>query len=650
MKLSNKRCIQILQLLLKSKEKMTGDNLAISIGVSSRTIRNDMKELNRVLKEYSAEVISEIGHGYWLCIYDQQAFSILVEEIKEKERDFQNIIPSEPEDRMRYIISKLLLAALTEKKKIIEIYDLEEELFISYATLKKDFRAIDKVLEKYDLRISITKKQGIRIIGEEAKIRYCISEYIFNNKKYSGIEENEFYKTVFTEQEMSILRNVLIEGIAEYNLRLTDIAFQNILIHSLIMLKRHEQRRNVTYQQSDMEKFESSREFECAKQIIQKIEEKLGENLGDEVYYLTQHLISSQRFLINSPGDDYEYKAEIEEILQTIKDKMGIDLSDDKQLINGLAMHLRTALQRLRFEMNIRNEFLDEIKNLYPLAFELAVLAGEVIEEHYNFRATENEIGFLAIHLGAALERKGLNVKPKRKKVLIVCFAGAATGMILKEKIQRNFNKELEVVKTCSRQELTEEMVQQADIVLTTVDIPEISSSKIQKIKLFLEESDIEEIRGIIEKSSRKDDIDYEGIFKKDLFFVNMDARNKEEVLTKITNVMLEKGYISESVRQSIFKREEMATTELGSLVAIPHALLNDMEEAVVSVTILRKPILWEKEKVQVVLLLDIPKNAYGTWEKVFKKLYNYLIGIQGVTKLIKNKNYHEFINELKQI
>ena len=45
-----------------------------------------------------------------------------------------------------------------------------------------------------------------------------------------------------------------------------------------------------------------------------------------------------------------------------------------------------------------------------------------------------------------------------------------------------------------------------------------------------------------------------------------------------------------------IFKREEMSTTELGNMVAIPHAMSNDSEEAVVSVMILKKPILWENE------------------------------------------------------
>lgn len=60
MAISNKRCIQILNLLLKY-ERMTGDQLAVSIGVSSRTIRNDMKDLNAVLENQGACVVSEIG-------------------------------------------------------------------------------------------------------------------------------------------------------------------------------------------------------------------------------------------------------------------------------------------------------------------------------------------------------------------------------------------------------------------------------------------------------------------------------------------------------------------------------------------------------------------------------------------------------------
>ena len=201
----------------------------------------------------------------------------------------------------------------------------------------------------------------MKIVGDEAKIRYCISEYIFNSKGYFGIEENLFYQSILKEQEIEKLREILLDVISVYNLRLTDLAFKNVLIHSLIMLKRFARQKSVTYEEKDIKAFEKKVEFECAQEIIKRIQKEFEVDLGNEVYYLTQHLISSQRFLIDDPKEDYEYKNEIEKILIKIKEETNIDLSDDKQLINGLAMHLSAALQRMRFDMNIRNEFLDSI-------------------------------------------------------------------------------------------------------------------------------------------------------------------------------------------------------------------------------------------------------------------------------------------------
>ena len=132
-------------------------------------------------------------------------------------------------------------------------------------------------------------------------------------------------------------------------------------------------------------------------------------------------------------------------------------------------------------------------------------------------------------------------------------------------------------------------------------------------------------------------------------FLKKRDAITEEEILEHMTREMQIRGLISKEGSKSVFKREEMSTTELGYMVAIPHAMSNDSEEAVVSVMILKKPILWENEKVQVVLLLNVPKSQYNMWEVVFKRLYQYLIGDQGVTKLIKDKDYDDFIRHLER-
>lgn len=114
----------------------------------------------------------------------------------------------------------------------------------------------------------------MKIVGDEAKIRYCISEYIFNSKGYFGIEENQFYQSIFKEQEIEKLREILLDVISVYNLRLTDLAFKNVLIHSLIMLKRFARQKSVTYEENDIKTFEKKVEFECAQEIIKRIQQE----------------------------------------------------------------------------------------------------------------------------------------------------------------------------------------------------------------------------------------------------------------------------------------------------------------------------------------------------------------------------------------
>lgn len=96
MKNYNKRWIEILYFFFEKNTWVKGADIALNVGVSSRTIRNDIKEINEILIEHKAEIISEIGVGYYLKINDLTAFQRLLEEIKavEKFRNIKNIIPS----------------------------------------------------------------------------------------------------------------------------------------------------------------------------------------------------------------------------------------------------------------------------------------------------------------------------------------------------------------------------------------------------------------------------------------------------------------------------------------------------------------------------------------------------------------------------
>lgn len=650
MELYNKRMIQILELFQQNKKMLSSDQIALSIGVSSRTIRSDIKELNTLLNGHGASILSEAGSGYYLNIETDERFFAFLESLKdEEEQDADSIIPSDPKERAYYIMQKLLRSTL-EHTTVIDPYDLADEVFISMSTLKNDIKQIDKLLKRFSLKVGISQKQGVHIIGDEVNIRYCISEFIFKHNDLKPEKENQFLEDIVSTDISHQLKEILLTAMQRYEIRLTDIAFKNLIVHIVIMLKRSSIQQKIDYDEAEIKHLESHIEFLAAKEVLEHLDQQLHVDLMDEVHYLTQHLISSKKFLTTDFTDDkeeYEFKKEIQTILYRIKEETGVDLSDDIQLINGLAVHLSVALQRLRFHMNVRNDFLDYMKSNYPFAFELAVKASEFVENAYDIKTNENEIGLLAIHFGAALERKGLNEKKKVFNAAIVCASGMATAMLMKERVKQFFQERIRIVKTCPMYEVDQELIDSVDIILTSVAIEGFESEKVIQVQLMLDPKDVITIESFMTKQHGQSE-HFKEIFREDLYFQGLKLKTRDEVLHFITDQMVEKGYMSPQTKETVFKREAMATTELGSMVAMPHSIGNDMKEASVSVTILDKAILWDQEKVQVILLLNIPKSKYDMWETVFKDLYNYLIRDFGVGKLTKGCTYEEFIRDLE--
>lgn len=647
--LDNKRVCKILKRLKVSSEPVSGETLAFELGVTSRTVRSDIKKLIQYIKEYGANVISTTGVGYSLEIYDEKLFNKLENKIKEypieNNNKIFNLIPTDPADREKYIISKLLINSLSSRY-MINSYDLAEELFISLSTLKKDISNINISLQKFNLKVENSQTRGVYIKGEEKDIRYCISDYIFKNADITNEDEVSFYNEMFSEELMKTIKQILMDVFCEYDIHLTDISFKNILVHVLIMVKRNQYKHKTVFDDLSIIEFEKNENYKIANTIIDKIEKAINVNLKDEVYYLTQHLQVSKKFLYEENEDLYEYSDTIKEIIYSIKNKFGIDLNEDKQLEKGLSMHLNVAIKRMKFNMNIRNDFLLSIKKYYPLAFELAIVASNILEKRYSVNVNEDEIGLLAIHFGAALERGGINSKEKTKGITIVCGFGISTATLIKEKLLRIFKNRIKILNVTSLQDFNEKMLNESDVVVTTVPIKKYYSKKIIQVPLNLGSIHIQKIEDIMLKDG-ENKINYSEILKEELYFKNLNANNKEDVIEIITNKMMECGFIDQNGKNSVYERESMATTELGSFVALPHTINQNDDISVVGIAILEKPIIWDKEKVQVVLLLNISKTFVNEWKEIFKNLYNYLIEKANVKKLVKGMDYKTFINEL---
>ncbi|MBB5335513.1 BglG family transcription antiterminator [Pectinatus brassicae] len=632
---------KIVKLLQKHKNGLTGEELSKYIGVSSRTIRTDIKNVILILERHGAEISSGTRFGYILEIKNQARFLDFLQETAASHIDSLD-------DRINYIIKRIIDNAL--KNKFFTQQDLADELYISLSTLKITLKEVAKKLEKYELELVTYKNNGMKISGNEMKIRYFISEYFSEIKEYSQNTTAELHDKIFKGIDLKLVQQIIFRVINAFEFHLTDIAVQNLLIHIAIAMKRTGQENYITYPLSQSKIMEKTTEFEIASSIFEEIYRETNVDVAtSEIYYLTQHLMVSKKYMDVDDSAIERMNNTVKKIIAIINEKVNIDFSQDKTLLQWLSLHLKTAIPRMKFKMNIRNDVLDVIKSEYPLAFQIAVIASEFLEENENVVINENEIGYIAIHFGAALNRLDIKNDACIKRILIVCASGMGTTVLIKSRMEEYFEKRIVIVGTVPGYQLTADMLDDIDIVVTTVPINHINSDKIIQIKNLLNNEEIHclEKRFFITDNSISTEI--ETFFRKDCFYNDMGFQTKEEIIEFLTEELKQKNLMNDLTKQSVFEREKTSATEIGNLVAIPHPIYSDSEISSIAVLLLKETIIWDEQPVQLVFLINIAKVQFKLWEPIFLKLFNYLVKNNGVKEILHEASYESFVKNLKK-
>ncbi len=636
------RILRIITAFAESNATLTSKALATFLGVSAHTVRNDMKEAREWILAHGGDILAKPRSGYVLQVHDKkkwQSFCTRCQSMKRQEEAL-----TAKNERMNYIIAKILLSSLHQER--MSQWDLADELFIGLTTLKNYWKDIKKDLSKHGLQLKADKADKIRIEGGEEKIRKAISELLFTQMSAGNISLNPFYRDIFSAEEIKKVREIVMHAVTRHNIVLSDTTFQGIVIHILIILRRLNTRMTIEYPAEEISFLKTTKSFIVSQEIITRISQWMNVNIENEVYYLAEHFMASERFLTQQSDEAGEAKRLVMEILEQINRDYAVHLLDDSELVTGLQIHLEAAIHRLRFNIGIRNEILQVIKKDFPLAFEFAVIASQIIERQANIKTNENEIGFLAVHFGAAMERK----RYKKHTCILVCGTGMTTAMLIREKLLRRFNGYLEIKKMCPLYELTESDVDEADFVFSTLPIPSMDSPKIICVSPVLSDADMETIGGVLmeaQKSSLQDV--QEEFFHEELFFPHLKASSRKEILDQLTQTMLDHGYIDDMTRKSIYEREEISPTEIGALLAMPHALKSNAAVPAIAVAILEKPICWVQEMVQVIFVLSIPKEKYKLWEPIFRKIYQYFVCDLGARELIETRDYELLLRKLVQ-
>ena len=124
-----------------------------------------------------------------------------------------------------------------------------------------------------------------------------------------------------------------------------------------------------------------------------------------------------------------------------------------------------------------------------------------------------------------------------------------------------------------------------------------------------------------------------------------MTAQTRDEAIEEIGERMKSKGLIQKDTLEAVKMREEKSSTDIGNLVAVPHAIFQGDLPSVIGIGILRQPIKWGEENVQLLFFISF-NGAESANASMFRQLYGHIKDIKQVNKLIDSSSYDEFIKK----
>ena len=107
---------------------------------------------------------------------------------------------------------------------------------------------------------------------------------------------------------------------------------------------------------------------------------------------------------------------------------------------------------------------------------------------------------------------------------------------------------------------------------------------------------------------------------------------------------LIHTGYADENFLDSLHKREAMASTSFAYAFALPHSLNVPCKKSVLSVGVLKNPILWGEHQVKLVILLGFTREDHKTMQVFLDWMNKILSDSKAFSKLIQSKNREEFI------
>ena len=271
-----------------------------------------------------------------------------------------------------------------------------------------------------------------------------------------------------------------------------------------------------------------------------------------------------------------------------------IDL-DDEDFIERLALHVDNLVARASESSFSRNPLTASIKAAYPLIYELAVYIASELARTEGIAVNDDEIAYIAMHVGAYLDRRRSRGEAVRVAVSAPAYHDVHT--VLAERIRAAVDDDVEVVGP------GDDGADSADLVVAVLE-PAAPVERLVVVAPFPTEADLERVRAEITRVRRarrraRLAAALSSYIAPELFVRGLRGLDRDGAIRMLGDRMIAVGVIDHAYVEGALERERLSSTAFTEHLAVPHAMTMTARRTAIAIAVDDVPIDWARRERQ---------------------------------------------------
>ncbi|MGA8943752.1 MAG: BglG family transcription antiterminator [Thermoactinomyces sp.] len=604
MKMLNPRASKILNRLYSKSDFTSVNDLAEYVKSSKRSVRYNLQKIDEFLVKNGLSALQRHHLKGVRLEKDEKTVQFLADFFR-KESPYQRIYSRE-EIRL-FIVLNLLI-----HQKEFPISFFETTLNVSRTAVVNILSELKTDLAGKGLQLNWAKRRGVSVTGNESAIilefatLFC--KRLSMNEFYNYIELGRMpsgfsgllFRHIFRKEDLQYIRDLILFLEKELNCTYDDKSFLILSIYFMRLFSQAKSR-TVANEKYIQDQPADRRVCRISETLLKKMRERYPQIPADEkeTSYLMS-LVSSMKMVKthqNWPENNLEFA---DRLISGIERIYRIRFLEHKrELKKMLVQHIAPMLNRIRFHITLENPLFDEIVQKHGQLFANVKTICKDIGKEYGITVNDQEISYLTIYFATMMKKIAKN--EKLPGILVVCVEGVAISKYLASSVMKLFH--VKQVDTMPIREINDSAINNYDLVITTVDLPNLDSKKVVRVNSILTRKDMEKLTGRLNlnfgkqtqnhvaKVERLVDVIRESCEIRDLYKLQYDlllellseqekevcqpeailrikftreeirirekAAGWKEAVSIGANLLLQKGYIKETYRNKIVRNLE---------------------------------------------------------------------------------------------